>query len=72
MARGRRNTPHRFGGAWLLINALNDLFDPTADRAILLRPKHCDLACPHFRRQGGWAIFLEALDAFLDALQAVE
>jgi hypothetical protein len=72
MARSRRNAAHRFGGAWLFVDALNDLFDPTADRAILLRPKHRDLARPHFRRQGWWAIFLEAPDTFLNALQPIE
>ncbi|MCR9113070.1 MAG: hypothetical protein NXH84_07355, partial [Rhodobacteraceae bacterium] len=40
--------------------------------AILLRPEHRDMARPHFRCQRWRAIFLEAADAFLNALQPVE
>jgi hypothetical protein len=55
----------------LFIDALDDLFDPTADRTILLRSEHHGLACPFLRRKRRRAIFFKALDAVLHPLQPV-
>ena len=72
MARSGWNAAHSLCGARLFIDALDDLFDPTTDRAILLCPEHRNLAGPHFRRQRWGTVFFEALDAFLNALQSIE
>ncbi|MBW6496652.1 MAG: hypothetical protein K0B16_19260, partial [Burkholderiaceae bacterium] len=72
MARSGWNAAHCFKRGRLFIDALDDLFDPAADRAILLRAEHSDLAGSQFRRQRWWAMFFEALDAFLNALQPIE
>jgi hypothetical protein len=72
VARGGWDAADRFRRAWLFIDTLDDLFDPTADRAILLRSEHRDLARPFLQRQRQRAILFEALDAFLDALEPIE
>jgi hypothetical protein len=72
MARSVWNAAYSLCGVRLFIDALDNFFDPATDRAILLRPKHRNLARPHLRRHRWRAVFLEALYAFLNALQTIE